>query len=252
MIRPSEEELAWEPKNRNLAPAPTTLYWHLYLGTGIATVGTLVFTALLIALLIVAGAATAVGGSLILASKRRRALLGGDRKQLTTGSTRDLVERGFSDLRVDDIVQYSGQDFLVEGVIRYDEAGHQWSMAHIVDGKDHQWLLVGLERTGSASKRLLQPTSEIDMNGYPSELLVVGDERFSFDKRGTATTSLDGNTGSLGGSSASKGGSVHRCRWWNYQAPGDKTLLVEQWGDDYRVLIGRSVGDTDLEMMPGS
>ena len=46
--------------------------------------------------------------------------------------------------------------------------------------------------------------------------------------------------------------SVHRCRWWNYQAAGDKALLVEQWGDDYRMLVGRSVGDTELDMMPGS
>lgn len=222
----------------------------MYVGAGIVTVGSLVFTALLIAVLIIAGAATAVGGSLILASQRRKALPGGGNKQLPAGSARDLIERGFADLRVDDIVQYSGKDYLVEGVIRYDEAGHQWSMAHIVDGKDHQWLLVGLERTGSASKRLLQPTKEVDMNGYPPEMLMVGDKKFSFDKRGTATTSLHGNTGTLGG--GSEGTTVHRCRWWNYQAPGDKTLLVEQWGDDYRVLIGRSVGDTDLEMMPGS
>jgi hypothetical protein len=83
-----------------------------------------VFTALLIAVLIIAGAATAVGGSLILASQRRKALPGGGPKELTAGSGHDLVERGFSDLREGDIVVYSGQDFLVEGVIRYDEAGH--------------------------------------------------------------------------------------------------------------------------------
>jgi hypothetical protein len=209
-----------------------------------------VFTALLIAALIIAGAATAVGGGLILAAQRRKALPSSDPKQLTAGSGHDLVERGFSDLREGDIVVYSGQDFLVEGVIRYDEAGHEWSMANIVDGKEQHWLLVGLERTGSASKRLLQPTKEIDLNGYPPELLVVDDTRFNFDKRGTATTSLLGNTGTLGGSE--KASSVHRCRWWNYQAPGDKSLLVEQWGDDYRVLIGRSVSDTEIEMMPGS
>jgi hypothetical protein len=125
-------------------------------------------------------------------------------------------------------------------------------MANIVDGKEQHWLLVGLERSGHASKRLLQSTNEIDMNGYPPELLVVDDTRFSFDKRGTATTSLVGNTGTLSGGADNKASSVHRCRWWNYQAPGDKSLLVEQWGDDYRVLIGRSVSDTEIEMMPGS
>lgn len=208
------------------------------------------FTALIIAALIIAGAATAVGGGLVLAARRQKALPGSDTKLLTSGS--GPIERGFSDLRVDDIVQYSGQDFLVEGVIKYDEAGHEWSMSNIVDGSDKHWLLVGLERSGGASKRLLQPTKEVDMNGYPPEVLVIGDVRYSFDKRGTATTRLTGNTGTLAGNSAAAASSVHRCRWWSYQAAGDSTLLVEQWGDDYRVLVGRSVGDTELEMMPGS
>ncbi len=214
--------------------------------------GTLVFTALIIAALIIAGAATAVGGGLVLAAKRRKALPGGDQKLLGTGSTDDLIERGLAQLRVNDIIQYNGQDFLVEGVIRYDEAGHEWSMSNMVDGKDSYWLLVGLERSGSASKRLLQPTKEVDMNGYPPEVLVIGDERYRFNKRGTATASLDGSTGTLSGGSSNGAASAHRCRWWNYQAAGDKTLLVEQWGDDYRILVGRSVGDTDLDMMPGS
>ena len=214
----------------------------------------LVLTVLLIALLIVAGAATAVGGSLILSAQRRKALPGGGPRQLSSGSGADLLERGFSDLRVDDIVQYNGQDFLVEGVIRYDEAGREWSMAYIVDGKESYWLLVGLDRSGSASKRLLQRTDELELAGYPPELLIVGPDRYNFDKRGTATASLSGNTGTLGnsGNADSNSGSAHRCRWWNYQSAGDKALLVEQWGDDYRVLVGQIVGDTDLDMMPGS
>jgi hypothetical protein len=224
----------------------------LYLPLLIVKVVPAVFTALIIAALIIAGAATAVGGGLIIAAKRRNALPGGDQKLLGTGSNGDIIERGLAQLRVDDIIQYNGQDFLVEGVIRYDEAGHEWSMSNMVDGKDNFWLLVGLERSGSASKRLLQPTKEVDMNGYPPELLVIGDDRYDFDKRGTATASLDGNTGTLSGGSSNGGASVHRCRWWNYQAPGDKALLVEQWGDDYRILVGRSVGDTELDMMPGS
>ncbi len=187
----------------------------------------------------------------MLAARRRNALPGGSPKQLGTGSNGNLIERGFSDLRVGDIVQYSGQDYLVEGVIHYDEAGHEWSMANIVDGKDQHWLLVGLERSGGASKRLLQPTSEVDLNGYPPEQMVIGETQYRFDKRGTATASLTGDTGTLSGGENGSA-SVHRCRWWSYQAAGESSLLVEQWGDDYRLLVGRRVGDTDLEMMPGS
>ena len=210
------------------------------------------FTALIIAALIITGAVSVVGGGMYWAARRRNALPGGSQspKLLGSGSASDLLERGFTDMRVNDVVLYDGSDFLIEGVIQYDEAGHRWSMANLVDGDTSYWLLVGLERSGSASKKLLQPKSGIDLNGYPPEVLVVEGERFAFDKRGTATTSLSGNTGSLGGG-ATEGG-AHRCRWWNYQAPGGKALIVEQWGDDYRVLSGTSVGDTDLELMPAS
>lgn len=209
-----------------------------------------VFTAMLIALLIVAGAATVVGGSIVFASRRKALAGGGAPRQLTSGSSTALLERGFTNMRIYDVIQYNGQDFLVEAVIHYDEAGHRWSMAHMVDGRDDFWLLVGLERTGSSSKRLLHPTSEVELNGYPPEMLIVDQKRFRFDKRGTATAKLDGNTGSLAGDKDL--GGVQRCRWWSYDSAGDDTLLVEQWGDDYRMLVGHKVGDTDVEMMPGS
>ncbi len=211
------------------------------------------FTALIIAALILAGAATAVGGGLVIASRKRNALGGGaEPKLLTAGANGDLLERGFSDLRVGDVVMHDGKDYIVEGLIRYDEAGHDWSMARIVDAETSRWLLVGLERTGGSSKRFLEPTTEVELAGYPPELIMIGDERYNFDKRGTATTSLEGDTGSLGGSSQANSGAAHRCRWWSYSAAGPNALLVEQWGDDYRVLIGAAVSDSDIEMMPGS
>lgn len=208
------------------------------------------FTALLIIILIVAGAATVVGGGLVLTARKRNALGGGpSTKQLGSG-TGHLIERSFEDLRVNDIVVYNGQDFLVEGVIRYDEAGHSWSMARIVDVREAHWLLVGLERSGGSSKKLLSRNDKVPMDAYPPEVLIVEEKRYTFDKRGTATASLDGDTGSLGG--GGDGASAHRCRWWSYNAAGSDALLVEQWGDDYRVLQGKALSDSELEMMPGS
>ncbi len=211
------------------------------------------FTALIIAALILAGAATAVGGGLVIAARKRNALGSGpEPKLLGSGSATDLLERGFGDLRVGDVVMHDGIDFIVEGVIRYDEAGHHWSMARIVDGAKWKWLLVGLERSGGASKRILVPTEDVELAGYPPEMIMLGEERFNFDKRGTATTALEGDTGTLGGTSLQGSGAAHRCRWWNYSAAGPNALLVEQWGDDYRVLVGAKVSDSDIEMMPGS
>ena len=213
------------------------------------TVAPLVFTVLIIlALIAVGGTAAAV----VTRGRSNKALVGGnDVKQLGPGSVDSLLERGFSDMRVGDIMLFDGADFLVEGVSTYDEAGRAWSMAHLVDGKTSYWLLVGLDKSGSSNKSLLQPTSELDINEYPPEVLILGGERYTFGKRGSATVALFGNTGGVGGDS-DKPGRAHRCRWWNYQGPANTTILVEQWGDDYRVLAGRSLGATDIEMMPGS
>lgn len=212
------------------------------------TVGRLVFTVLFILALIAVGGTTA---AIVTRGRSTKALGGGDVKQLGPGAADTLIERGFSDMRVGDIMLFDGADFLVEGVSTYDEAGRSWSMAHMVDGKTNYWLLVGLDKSGSSAKSLLQPTSELDINEYPPEVLILGEERYTFGKRGSATVALYGNTGGVGGDSA-KPGRAHRCRWWNYQGPSNTTILIEQWGEDYRVLAGRSLGDTDIEMMPGS
>lgn len=163
-----------------------------------------------------------------------------------------MLERGIADLRAGDVIQTDGRDFLVEGLIRYDEAGRQWLAGRLIDGRDVRWLVVALERTGAAAT-LYELERDFELSGYPPEVLEVGGQRYRFDKRGTATARLFGEVGPLGASQgALDPASVHRCRWWLYRTAGDDSLLVEQWGDDYRVLRGRRVSDADLEMMPGS
>ena len=82
---------------------------------------------------------------------------------------------------------------------------------------------------------------------------MIGEVRYALDKRGTATCKLRGDLGALGDLKKDRPeGHVERCRWWLYSAPGDDTLLVEQWGADYRVLRGKKVGDGTIELMPGS
>ena len=68
-----------------------------------------------------------------------------------------------------------------------------------------------------------------------------------------ATCTLKGDVGPLGAALKDRPeGHSERCRWWLYSAPGDDTMLVEQWGSDYRVLRGKKVGDSTIELMPGS
>ena len=197
---------------------------------------------ILLVVLTVVGGIAAVG---VAAGERRKALPSGAAKALNPG---DKLERTVRDLRVDDVVTIDGKDFLCEGTVAYDEDGHRWLGGRCVDGNDVRWLIVGLERAGTSSTRVLVQDESTPITGYPPEAIVIGELRYALDKRGTATCELKGDLGALGDPKTH----VERCRWWLYGAPGEDTLIVEQWGSDYRVLRGKKVVEGTVELMPGS
>lgn len=171
-----------------------------------------------------------------------------DQKMLSAGE-----ERTIRDLRVDDVLTMDGKDFLCEGLIAYDEDGHKWVAGRIQDAGKVHWLLMGIERASSSSTRILTQDDTTPITGYPPEAIVIGEIRYVLDKRGAATCKLFGDVGSLGALKKDRpSGHVERCRWWLYGAPGDDTLLVEQWGSDYRVLRGKKIVDGTIELIPGS
>lgn len=172
---------------------------------------------------------------------------------MPAGRGDNLLERTVRDLRVDDVLTMDGKDFLCEGLIAYDEDGHRWSAARVVDGSDVKWFLVGIERAGGGAMRLLVQDDTQSIAGYPPEALVIGEVRYVLDKRGAAACQLHGDVGALGDLKKNRpSGHVERCRWWLYGAPGEDTLMVEQWGADYRVLRGKKIGEGTMELIPGS
>jgi hypothetical protein len=211
------------------------------------------FTALLIAILIIAGAATVVGGGLLWSAQRRKALERGASAPRLLGSDGPrLLERGIRDMRPGDVVQQGGRDWVVEGVLHYDEDGHRWVTGRLIDVQDTRWMVVGMDRIGSTSVRVMQSEESVDLGGYPPEALEVGGKRYQLERRGTATVKIVGDAGAVPGGKDLAPESVLRCRWWRYQAAGPDCLLVEQWGGDFRVLRGVTVPDDDVDLMPGS
>lgn len=208
-------------------------------------------TGLLIALLIAGGAVT-VGG-LALSAKRRRETGAGGTALLTDGDAK-LLERTLSDLRVGDVIQHEGRDYLVEGVVAYDEDGHRWSAGRLVDGRDVLWLVAGMERLGSKdSVRIVRSDEEMQISGYPPETLVRADVRYNLDTRGTASAKFKGDVGKLPGKRGDPSlDTVERCRWWRYESVSDDTLIIEQWSGEYRALRGKRVARDVVEMIPGS
>jgi hypothetical protein len=203
---------------------------------------------ILLVVLTVIGGVAAVG---IAAGDRRKQLPGPAPKALPAGD-KDL-ERTVRELRVGDVLTIDGRDFLCEGAIFYDEDGHRWRAGRVVDGSDVRWLVAGIERTGTSGIRLLVQDESMPITGYPPEAIVIGDVRYALDKRGTATCELRGDLGALGELKKDRPeGHVERCRWWLYSAPGEDTLIVEQWGADYRVLRGTKIVEGTIDLIPGS
>lgn len=206
---------------------------------------------ILLVLLTVVGGAAAVG--IALNDRKKQLPGGGSQKALPAASGDKLLERTIRDLKVDDVLTIDGRDFLCEGLVEYDEDGHRWLGGRIVDDKDVRWMVIGIERTGASAIRLMTQDESTSITGYPPEAIVIGEIRFALDKRGTATCALRGELGGLGDLKKDRpDGHTERCRWWLYGAPGDDTLLVEQWGADYRVLRGKKVGEGTVDLIPGS
>ena len=204
---------------------------------------------IIIALIVTIGGAA--GAGIAVASNGRKRLGGGAPLALPEGDAH--VERTLRELRTGDVVTLDGRDFLAEGVVSYDEDGHRWIGARVVDGSDAKWIVVGLERSGASTVRVTSEEPGNEIAGYPPEALVLGETRYALDKRGTATCKLDGDVGTL----AARGGkqqtgTVERCRWWLYSAAGDDTAIVEQWGADFRILRGKKVSADTIDLMPGS
>ncbi len=207
---------------------------------------------LIIAVLLVTGGAAAMGG-MYLAEKRRRALKAGTTHALPAGDSGNLLERTLRDLRVNDVVTIDAKDYLVEGVMSYDEDGHRWSAGRLVDGSKVIWLMIGIERVGASPLRLLEQDAETEISGYPPEAMVVGTTRYQLDRRGTATCKLAGELGTLTGVKDKRPDNhVERCRWWLYDAAGDDTMVLEQWGGEYRVLRGKKAAAETIDLIPGS
>jgi len=169
--------------------------------------------------------------------------------------TAGLIERTVKDVRPNDVVQHDGRDYLVEGVVKYDEDGHCWVSARMVDGANERWLLVGLERGGPLTVRVLAPARSFELSGYPPETVELAGTSWKLGSRGTATATFQGDlAGLVSGPTgpAPTEGASQRCRWWKYTAAGEKVLLVEQWGEAYRALSGDTVREDQVELLAAS
>ncbi len=143
-------------------------------------------------------------------------------------------------LKVGDVVNYEGRDYVVEGTLRFDQGGFRWNEHRLVDGADALWLSVeddeGLEIV--VWQRL---------RGAPLEpgpgTLEHGGVVYELDERGRASFTSEGTTGAPGGGTA---------EFADYER-GEERLSFERYGDDggWEISVGRVVSEHVLDIYPG-
>jgi hypothetical protein len=143
-------------------------------------------------------------------------------------------------LKVSDVVNYEGRDYIVEGTLRFEQGGFRWQEHRLVDGPDALWLSVeddeGLEVVVWERLRgaALEPgAGTIEHDGVSYEL----------DERGTANFTSEGTTGAGGGGKA---------EFADYVS-GARRLSFERYGADggWEVSVGQAISEHALDIYPG-
>jgi hypothetical protein len=143
-------------------------------------------------------------------------------------------------LKVGDVVNHDGSDFLVEGTLRFEEGGSRWDEHLLVDGERRLWLSVedgedGLEVCTWIRGRVagLTPGPErLEHDGVAYEL----------EERGTANFTAEGTTGTAGGG---------RAEYVDYEA-GERRLGFERYASDgeWEVSVGTVISEHVLDIYP--
>jgi len=142
-------------------------------------------------------------------------------------------------LKLGDVVNHQGRDYIVEGTLRFEQGGFRWAEHRLVDGTDSLWLSVeddeGIELV--IWERLRGSTLEPGPGS-----LEHGGVSYELDERGKANYTSEGVTGASGGGKA---------EFADYMT-GDQRLSFERYGDDggWEISVGTVISEHALDIYP--
>ncbi len=147
-------------------------------------------------------------------------------------------------LKMGDIVQFDARDWVVEGVLTYDEDGFQWLEYLLQDQTDIRWLSV--EEDDRVETLWMLPYSGLDVSHPGAKQLNIGGHAYQLQESGTATMTRRGNTLNR---------QAETCRYFEYRSESadvnQQHLSVEDWDGDIEVTVGYAVQPQDLRLLPG-
>ena len=158
-----------------------------------------------------------------------------ERRQYPPDSTAILF-----DLRIGDIVQYFGEDWVVEGKLTYNDDGFVWMEYILQLGDRTVWLSV--EEDDSLETCLLDPVKDLDISGEPPHRLTYRGNEYRLDEASTATMTRLTSTGQR---------SSEQCDYYDYEGPDDLVLSIEDWGGKREITAGKAISPKSLTILPG-
>ena len=173
------------------------------------------------------------GGTLVLRRKRSKSRSGESEK--TQAPIREII-----DLRPNDIVVYFNENYLVTGVVSWQDGGNAWRAAALdCDDGRRRWLQS--HQAGGHEHYLMEEVSDLPILDAP-ETLTYRNGHFTLKGWGLTTVAQEG---------VIFRDISHRATYYHYEGPGQRLITIEIWNDSTYTLWGQSIEPHHLELMPG-
>lgn len=177
--------------------------------------------------------------------ERQQQLPPGYGNQTYTPAGRQLASDDHSqnlmNLRLNDIVSYFGQDYIIEGRLNYWEDGYTWTVYMLVDGEEVKWLAV--EEDDSLEVSMWEDVNDLRLSPNLPEFVEYRGVRYRMTERGQARVNQQGRTRNKTGLSM---------EYASYESRDADTMLsVEIWSGEVEVSIGQEINPATLDILPG-
>ena len=144
-------------------------------------------------------------------------------------------------IQVRDVVSYAGRDYIVEGVLTYQQGGKSSQLARAVDGDLVLWI-EPLREESDDRLLVLREIRDLEMSVPPPESINYHNLTYVRRLMGRSTVEVSGQIPER------ISGSV---QIWRYRAAGDLFLQIEEGSGRVFMLAGESVHRGMIDILPG-
>lgn len=141
-------------------------------------------------------------------------------------------------LGVGAVVGYQGQDYVVRGVLNFDESGYVWSEHLLEDSPQRRWLSVERGEGLELGWWHAVPLGEIEQGAAGDRTVVVSATAYRLAERGRARFTATGTTGTAPSGTA---------EYVDYTGESGRLLSFERYGEGgWEVAVGERLTPGEL------